>query len=127
MFSVNKKRGLSINNQRIDTLIGVETSITGTIHSDGVLRVDGVHNGDIDSKDDVVIGDGGKVNGNIYARNVSVSGEVKGNIICKGVLEILSTGIVDGDVQVEKLTINEGAIFNGKCIMCTSKEGIAIA
>lgn len=126
MFSANKKSSLSINNQKIDTLIGYETSITGTINSDGVLRVDGVHNGDIESKAEIVIGESGKVNGNIYARNVSVSGEVRGNIICKGVLEILSTGIVDGDVQVEKLTINEGAIFNGKCMMSTNKGEIAI-
>lgn len=126
MFSANKKNGLSINNQKIDTLIGVETAITGSINSDGVLRIDGIHNGDIESKSEIVIGESGKINGNIYARNVSVAGEVRGNIVCKEVLEILTSGMVDGDVQVEKLTINEGAIFNGKCVMCTNKEKIVI-
>jgi cytoskeletal protein CcmA (bactofilin family) len=47
---------------------------------------------------------------------VVVYGKVQGNIRARS-LEIRASGRVDGDVQVQELMVEKGAIYNGKCSM----------
>lgn len=115
MFSSAKAS--SSQNNRIDTLIGTSTSITGNIVATGVIRVDGKHTGDISTESDIVIGEGGYVKGDLKAVSVSILGNVEGNISCSGTLEILPTGSLTGDVEVANFSIGKGGIFNGKCSM----------
>jgi cytoskeletal protein CcmA (bactofilin family) len=65
----------------------------------------------------VIIGEAAKVEADIAARNVSVAGSVKGNIKAAGRLEILSTGQLWGDIEVESFLIDEGGFFNGSSTM----------
>jgi cytoskeletal protein CcmA (bactofilin family) len=115
MFSNSK--GSNIQTNKIDTLIGPSTNITGNINATGIIRIDGCYTGDIFSESDVIIGEGASIKGNITAINVSVSGRVDGNIKSNGTLEILSSANVVGDVEVFNFSIDRGAAFNGKCIM----------
>jgi cytoskeletal protein CcmA (bactofilin family) len=115
MFS-NKKEIEQPKNS-IDTLIASSTNITGDINASGTVRIDGNYRGNIETKSEVIVGTTGIIVGNIDAENVTVSGTIEGNIKCNGVLEILSSGNVNGDIEVNQLSINTGAVFNGKCTM----------
>lgn len=106
----------------IDTIIGPGTKFEGNIEAIGIVRVDGEFNGDIVTKGDVIVGDKGKVDGNISARNMVVSGNSSANINCYEKLEIRSQGHVNGDITVKSIIIEENAIFNGKCTMRSKKE-----
>ncbi|HEY5561397.1 MAG TPA: polymer-forming cytoskeletal protein [Clostridiaceae bacterium] len=99
----------------IETLIGSSAIITGNITSSGMIRIDGVLDGDLASDAEVIIGDGGKVTGDITAFKVSIGGNVRGNIKCKDVLEIMSTGHLIGDIEVMHFSVENGAMFNGNC------------
>ncbi len=105
------------DSQRIDTIIGPSSNIEGKINATGTVRIDGKYAGDIFTDEDVLVGENGVINGNINSRNVSISGKVNGNIICNGLLELLPTGQLDGDIEVKKISISDGAIFKGKCSM----------
>jgi cytoskeletal protein CcmA (bactofilin family) len=48
---------------------------------------------------------------------LKVAGVLKGNITATGTLEITDTGRLTGDVEVGKLIIIDGAIFQGQCTM----------
>lgn len=124
MFSNRKSQSSSreANNSKVDTLIGTTANITGDISSDGNIRVDGRFNGDIISKKQVTIGESGVVVGNITAENVIILGRVNGNIKCDGLLEILPSGKLYGDFEVNCVSIEEGAIFKGKSIMRDKNE-----
>ncbi|ERM92969.1 MAG: hypothetical protein XD49_1225 [Caldanaerobacter subterraneus] len=115
-----KKSQVEINPEKIDTVIGKNTSFEGTIRSEGTLRIDGNFSGQIETKGNVIIGEGAKIQANISSDNVIVSGEVKGNILAKGQLQITSTGKVYGDIEVQNLVIEEGAVFEGKSKMSKS-------
>lgn len=115
MFSGTKSAANQIS--RIDTLIGASTNITGNIIASGVIRIDGKYTGDISTESDVIIGEGAYIKGNVKAVNISISGNVEGNIICSGTLEILPTGCLIGDVEVANFSIGKGAVFNGNCSM----------
>ncbi|MBM7854390.1 cytoskeletal protein CcmA (bactofilin family) [Desulfohalotomaculum tongense] len=116
------KKSDSINHSKVDTVIGDGTYINGDIKVDGVLRIDGKVDGHVDINGDVIIGPTGYVNADINGNNVTVAGEVHGNITLKGKLELDSTAKLYGDIEVSKLVINEGAIFKGKSSMIGSCE-----
>ena len=102
---------------RVETILGSGTVLNGNLQVKGALRVDGKAEGNIEAAGDVVIGAGSVVDSSVRGRNVKVAGLVRGNISATGVLEIASSGKVFGDVSVSKLSISDGAVFQGNCDM----------
>lgn len=101
----------------IDTLVGSNTLFTGNIEAEGTVRIDGKLKGDIKVSGDVYVGDQATITGNIDAANVHLSGTVEGNITAKGILKILSTAKLYGDIRINSFVADEGALFQGKCTM----------
>jgi len=62
-------------------LLGIGTEITGDITSNGDIRIDGILIGNIITKGKVVIGETGKVKGEITCKNSDVSGSIDGKMI----------------------------------------------
>jgi cytoskeletal protein CcmA (bactofilin family) len=101
---------------KIETVIGPNCYMQGTIQSDGGIRIDGVFQGELETTGNLIIGESAKVVAEIEAHNVSVAGAVKGNISGNKV-EILETGRVWGDLTVNSLLLNEGAYLRGQTMM----------
>jgi len=116
----NNKKPQKID--EIDTIVGPGTKFEGNIEAIGIVRVDGAFYGNITTKGDVIIGDNGKVEGTVTARNMVVAGVTNANINCLEKLEIRSQGKVNGDISVKNIIIEEKAIFNGKCSMKSEKD-----
>lgn len=106
---------------KIETVIGPNCHVQGTIQSDGGIRIDGIFQGDIDTTGNVIIGESAKVIAEIKANNVSVAGAVKGNVTGNKV-EVLETGRVWGDLTVNSLLLNEGAYLRGQTMMHADLE-----
>lgn len=104
----------------LDSLIGENIKITGKIEGKGNLRVDGFIEGDIDYDGNIVIGETGKVYGNIKASDISLAGTIHGNVDSKTKLVILSTGTLIGDIQVSSFIVHENAKFDGNCKMLSN-------
>jgi len=101
---------------KIETVIGPNCHMQGSLQSDGGVRIDGVFQGEIDTTGNLIIGESAKVIAEIDANNVSVSGAVKGNIKGNRV-EVLETGRIWGDLTVNSLLLNEGAYLRGQTMM----------
>lgn len=108
--------------EKIDTLIGKNTTIEGKISGHGTSRIDGTLLGDLDVKGDIIIGDEGRIQGNITCINVLISGTVEGNISTSEQLRITSSGKLFGDVEVKSFIVDEDAIFQGSCKMVTGEN-----
>ena len=102
---------------KIDNILGPNTNYNGTIKSDGNIRIDGVFQGHVETAGNVIIGPSASVLADIVANAVQVWGAVRGNIVTKGRVEILPDGRVWGDIRVGSLTIDEGGVLRGQCIM----------
>lgn len=112
----------SKSSSSIDTIIGSNSTFEGNIECDGTIRVDGKIKGDLHVTGDVYVGVNAVITGNIYANNVNLSGTVEGNINSSGVLKILSTAKLFGDIQVHSFVADEGGLFQGKCSMIDIPE-----
>jgi cytoskeletal protein CcmA (bactofilin family) len=82
----------------------MEGSLDGGNHP---VVIDGQFNGDITAPD-VIILEQGKVTGAINTQTFVIKGYFKGNLVCES-LTVTSTGIVEGEVQANALSIDLGA------------------
>ena len=117
MFSRKKEDVI----ENIDSLIGENLKIIGKIEGKGNLRIDGIVEGDIDYDGNVVVGEDGKIFGNVKSKDISLAGTIEGNINSEKKLVILPTGKLLGDLIVSSFVVHEDAIFEGNCKMKSSK------
>ena len=105
-----------------ETVIGDGASFEGTIRSDRSVRVFGTIQGEIESKQRVVVEESAKVSARIVAQQVTVLGQVDGSIECTGRLEIAASARVAGDVSSSTLVIQEGAVVEGNLRMSSTSS-----
>lgn len=125
MFGSKRK---SINNDvsEIETLIGKDTTIKGTINSKGTIRIDGQFEGDIITAGNIMVGDNAIITAQVTALNATIAGTVYGNVDVTEKLELLPSAKMYGDIKVGVLTISAGATFKGACTMRQGMELPAI-
>ena len=115
--STTNKSETAVQSQGILNIIGQGTRITGDLISNGDFRVDGAIEGNVKVGQRLVIGGTGKILGNIEADSATVAGHIKGNLTVKNVLELKPSAKIDGDIITNKMVIEAGAQFNGRCTM----------
>ena len=93
------------------------TLVKGDITATGDFRLDGTLEGNIQLNGKLVIGGSGVVNGNVLCQNANVIGTVNGNLSVKELLSLHASARVRGDILINKLSIEPGATFSGKCRM----------
>jgi cytoskeletal protein CcmA (bactofilin family) len=93
------------------------TEITGNIVSDSNLIIEGQINGNINCTGKVHIGTTGRISGNLKATNAEFEGSQEGEITIDNLLILRSTARIKGNIETLKLNIEEGAFFEGACVM----------
>ena len=102
----------------ITALLGRGTRFEGKLHFDGRVRVDGYFQGEINSDDTLIIGDGAEVHAEIDVATVIVrGGQVHGNIRARNAIEIHAPGKMIGNLHSPSLFIDRGVEFQGSCRM----------
>jgi cytoskeletal protein CcmA (bactofilin family) len=102
--------------------IGESMKIKADITSDENVTVEGKITGNIDISKTLTIGKKGSVKADIKAAVVRIIGEAKGNIVASEKVEILAQGRYTGNIQSQKLVVEEGAILNGNINQDKVKE-----
>ena len=112
-----RKKEQEVSSQEVRTILGPGCLFEGNLTiPEGLTRIDGEVIGNIKGSGGLIIGDSGSVKGDLNVENVVVYGKANGNIRARS-LEIRASGRVDGDIQVQELMVEKGAIYNGKCSM----------
>jgi len=95
--------------------IGQGIRIKGEITGSEDLTVDGPVEGKLQlTNGSLTVGPNGKVKADITAREVIVRGRVEGKILGRDRVHVSSTGYVTGEVQTQRLAIEDGAVLRGK-------------
>ncbi len=112
-----EEMALEENHNSSINLIGSGTIVKGDVSSDGDLRIDGKVIGTITSKSKVVVGASGVVEGEIKSQSSDIYGTHKGNVNSQEMVFLKSTANLIGDITTNKIVIEAGAIFKGRCNM----------
>lgn len=98
-------------------LLGAGTSISGDIISNGDIRINGNLTGNLSTKGRVIIGETGKIQGEIACKNADILGFVEGKLTVVELLSLKSTATVTGEVTLGRIAIEPGCKFNATCKM----------
>lgn len=84
---------------------------------EGVLRINGYAAGVIRStKGSLIVDAGGEVDADISVHEATIYGCVRGDIQAKRKVELRGSARVVGDIETVALSIEPGAVFEGRCI-----------
>lgn len=118
-----KKESLETPPDRVNTIIGKETYLKGTLKGKGLFRIDGDFDGSLASDGDIIIGDCGRVKADLKGRNVTIAGHYEGELQAEGDLELKKTALVKGSLKAENLLVEDGAVLAGNIDMKIKEQG----
>lgn len=104
------------------TIIGDGVKLEGKFSGTGKVTVRGEVVGSLKTTDDIAIEPSARVEADVEAKNLTVSGEIHGNVLCHGQLTLLASGKIFGDVTTEILSVETGAVIKGQCSTSGSEE-----
>jgi cytoskeletal protein CcmA (bactofilin family) len=114
-----RKTNLSVpvTNYAVTGVIDQGCEFEGKLCFQGTVRISGTFRGEIYTPDTLIVGEGARVQGQIDAGTVIISGEVSGSVRAKHRVEIHQPAIFRGDILTPSLRVDEGVIFEGSSKM----------
>jgi cytoskeletal protein CcmA (bactofilin family) len=108
-----------------ESYMSAELTIEGKIVGSGHIRIAGKFKGDVHVDGNVALDAGARLEGQVKASVVSVAGELIGNIENARRVELLETGVINGDVKAGSLTVAAGSRMRGQVEFGYETEGRA--
>lgn len=109
----------------VETIIGPSVKVEGDFVGEDNVDVEGVVIGNLKTSKNLRIGEGARVEADVFAENVYIAGEIIGNLKIKGKTELSRTAKIIGDLETGELSIETGAIVKGKCVSGAGTEEYA--
>lgn len=95
------------------TWIGQDTLVEGKITTREDICIQGRLKGSVESAAAVLIPEGGEVEADILARNVTIHGRVTGDVEAVEKAEIGASGVLTGGILAGTVVVHAGATFEG--------------
>jgi cytoskeletal protein CcmA (bactofilin family) len=105
-----------------NVIIGNGCRINGKLDLEGESQIHGHVEGEVRSRDELVIGEKAVVDAMLFGAVIKIFGRVNGDITCTERLELHAGACVTGNLFSPSLVIREGVVFEGKCSM-RSQQG----
>ena len=102
------------------SVIGAGMRVVGRVHSTSVVTVAGTVVGPVSADDQVIVTEGGRVQGDVESREVVLDGEVRGSVDAHERLELQASATVHGKLHAPRLTVHEGAVIG--CDVSTAES-----
>ena len=100
--------------------LGRSLMIKGEVTGNEDLTIDGTVDGTIHLDDhDLTIGENSKVNAEIRAKNITIFGNVTGDMIADEKVTLTDSGKLQGNIKAPRIAISDGAQFRGSIDMGT--------
>jgi cytoskeletal protein CcmA (bactofilin family) len=91
------------------------TTIEGKFNSSENVRLDGQIKGEVKCSQRLVMGESGRIEGNVRTKDAIILGRVEGEIVAEGTLHLKGTAYIKGTIQAKYMIVDEGAQYVGEC------------
>jgi len=95
------------------SIIAPDMVVTGNLQAEGVVRIEGRVVGNVAAENQILLSQGGVVEGDLATREAVLAGEVHGTVAATERVEVQATAAVHGDIVTPRLLIQEGGRLNG--------------
>jgi cytoskeletal protein CcmA (bactofilin family) len=96
--------------------------LEGTLELAGAFRIDGEVHGKVVCQERLIVGENGRVEGEVEAEVLSIAGQVQGTVHGRNRVEVVASGVVEGDIHTPCLVVEAGGMIDGRCHMRAQKE-----
>lgn len=103
-------------------IIGASTTIEGTLRSTGNVNIAGTVEGNVEVDGRTVLMAGGTVDGEVTSTSAEIAGRVTGRVDVREQLVLKGSAVIEGDIHTGALIVEDGAAFNGRCVMKTGAK-----
>jgi cytoskeletal protein CcmA (bactofilin family) len=103
------------------TFLGPNSKIEGTITGTEMVTIEGIVTGTINLGGDLLIGTKARVEAKVHAKNVTIEGNLSGDVSADDRVELVASATVDGNIKAPKIVVAEGAKFRGSVDMGSAK------
>lgn len=117
MYDLKDSDFFDMDEDAFDTVVEDDISFTGNVKIKKTFLIRGKIKGHIDSESDLVVDTNAIVEADINAERVLIKGRVKGNVKGSKLIFVASTGTLIGDITSQKIVLEPGSEFTGKCKM----------
>ena len=100
-------------NQEYPTILGPDANFKGEMSFEKGLRLMGRFEGKMNTPGRLHIAKEARMQADVDCGALIVEGDVKGNLSANDRIELKATARYEGDLRASKLTVDEGAVFNG--------------
>lgn len=119
------KNNTALNSDQLNKIVD-NTLITGDVNSQTNIRVDGKIVGTLKVKGKLVLGTNGVIEGEVNCDVAEIEGIIAGNIAVGGLLSLKSTSTINGDIIAQKISMEPGAVYNGKISMSSTVSSVSV-
>ena len=95
------------------SIVAKDLTIAGDLQAEGVIRIEGRVIGNVRAGDQVLLCEGGVIEGDVVAREAIIGGRVDGSIASEERVELQTSAVVHGNIATRRLLIHEGGKVNG--------------
>lgn len=99
---------------RSESLIAPDIAIEGKIEGAGHVRIAGKFKGDVNVNGNLTIETNASLTGQVTAKAITIAGELNGNILNAEKVDLLESGVVNGDIKAGTLTVAAGSRMRGQ-------------
>ncbi len=96
-----------------ETVVGAQTKFKGTVTTDKPIRIEGDYEGEIISTAEILVCEGGHLNGTVSCRYFHLIGRAEGRITCSELMEFTPTGEFNGDIKTKDIIVVKGSKLEG--------------
>jgi cytoskeletal protein CcmA (bactofilin family) len=121
MWGTREKISDTVTGNENLTLLGKGAYFKGTVNCEGAIRIDGRVEGEVNTTGNLIVGEQGMIKGIISAGTVTISGKINGTVTAAQSIQIITAGVLIGDIHTPAVAIQDGAHFHGMCNMGAHK------
>jgi cytoskeletal protein CcmA (bactofilin family) len=96
-------------------VVAAGTTIEGKFAAAENVRLDGRVKGEVKCAQRLVMGESGRVEGNIRTKDAIIMGTIEGEIVAEGTLHLKGTAVIRGTITAKFMVVDEGAKYVGEC------------
>lgn len=104
----------------VGAFVGKGVKFKGTITYDGMVRIEGFLEGEIQTEGVLLVGEGAMITAKVTAGTIVCKGKITGEILAKEKIKLRAPAVVSGGVKTPMLSIEEGVLLNGTLEMTQS-------
>jgi cytoskeletal protein CcmA (bactofilin family) len=117
MADLNQEQSLEHALGHVTAILDQGCAFEGKLTFEGTVQIGGDFKGEVFTKDILIVNQGAKVQAQIEADTIIISGFVEGNIFARRKVVMHPPAVFKGTVTTPSLRIDEGVVFEGASYM----------